>query len=288
MGAAVSMAVTLRGESVPAGALLKRVASTVVLIPLFAWVVLRAPAWVFALLLIGLSGVAVWELVRMFERGGQPAHGRLAVAAGVLVTASFWPGGSGIVPVLPVVTLSAAVAGLLSAPLWTGRAPAATPVALALLGVLYVSWFLGHGVLLHRLRDGPWLILFLVGVTWVGESAAYLVGSTIGRTRLAPAISPRKTVEGAVAQLVASVLGAALLAAWLLPGWTVTHALVAGALLGAVGQVGDLAESVIKRSTGVKDAGGLIPGHGGILDRVDSLLFNAPAFYYFVVLGVGP
>jgi phosphatidate cytidylyltransferase len=94
-------------------------------------------------------------------------------------------------------------------------------------------------------------------------------------------ISPRKTVEGAVGQLAASIVAAAALGAWLLPQWPMSTAIVGGALLGVVGQVGDLAESVIKRSLGVKDTGGLIPGHGGVLDRLDGLLFNAPALFYY-------
>jgi phosphatidate cytidylyltransferase len=118
-----------------------------------------------------------------------------------------------------------------------------------------------------------------VGVTWVGETAAYLVGSTVGRHPLT-AVSPRKTVEGAVAQVVASVATAGGLATWLLPGCSLSALLAAGGVLGVVGQVGDLAESVIKRTVGLKDAGALIPGHGGVLDRIDSLLFNLPAFYY--------
>src|SRR5581483_6878341 len=121
-----------------------------------------------------------------------------------------------------------------------------------------------------------------VGVTWAGETAAYAVGSSVGRHRLAPVISPRKTVEGAAAQLAASIVTAVLLAGWLLPAWPAWTAALAGALLGVVGQVGDLAESVMKRSVGRKDTGGIIPGHGGMLDRIDGLLFNVAAFYYFV------
>jgi phosphatidate cytidylyltransferase len=121
----------------------------------------------------------------------------------------------------------------------------------------------------------------LVGTTWAGESAAYVVGSVLGRHPLAPVISPRKTVEGAVGQLTVSILTAAGLGAWLLPQWSMSTAILAGALLGIVGQVGDLVESAIKRSLGAKDTGGLIPGHGGVLDRLDGLLFNAPALFYY-------
>lgn len=266
--------------------LLKRVATAVVVIPAFVWMVMRAPEWVFVLFVIGVSAAATWELARMFEQAGLPIYGRLGVGAAVAVTASFAVPAGAVVPALPMLVLSLGVATLLSAPLWSSARPATEPVALTLLGLVYVGWFLGHVLLLHRRPDGADLVLFLVGVTWIGESAAYLVGSTLGRHKLAPAISPNKTIEGAGAQFLASVVAAAALGPWLLD-WSAPGLLVAGALLGLVGQIGDLAESVMKRSAGVKDASGLIPGHGGVLDRVDGLLFNAPALYYYAALGGG-
>ena len=114
--------------------------------------------------------------------------------------------------------------------------------------------------------------MFLVGTTWAGESAALVIGSAVGRHPLAPVISPRKTVEGAVGQLVVSVAAAGVLGVWLLPQWSAGLAMLVGAVLGVTGQIGDLAESVIKRSLGTKDTGGLVPGHGGVLDRLDGLL----------------
>jgi phosphatidate cytidylyltransferase len=266
--------------------LLKRVATAVIAIPVFVWMVMRAPEWVFVLFVIGVGAAATWELARMFEQAGVPTYTRLGVGAGIAVTASFAVPADAVGPALPMLVLSLAVAALLSAPVWSPARPATEPGALTLLGLVYVSWFLGHALLLHRLPDGADLILFLVGVTWIGESAAYLVGSALGRHKLAPMISPNKTVEGAVAQLLASGLAALVLGAWLL-NWQAPRLLVAGALLGLVGQIGDLAESVMKRSVGVKDTGGLIPGHGGVLDRVDGLLFNAPALYYYAALGGG-
>jgi phosphatidate cytidylyltransferase len=150
---------------------------------------------------------------------------------------------------------------------------------------MYVGWLLGFGILLHHTSPlGDELVLFVVGVTWVGETAAYLGGSTLGRHKLASIISPRKTVEGAIAQVVASIGTGAALGVWLLPACGSILAVGAGALLGVIGQFGDLAESAIKRSVGTKDTGRLIPGHGGVLDRIDSLLFNLPAFYYFSLL----
>jgi phosphatidate cytidylyltransferase len=269
-------------------ALLRRLASAVVAIPVFAWIVVRAPGWLFLLLVVAVAALALWELARLHERSGQPVHGPLGIALGTLLTASFAlppESAEALVPRVSILCVSLVAAVLLAVPLWQGR-PAVEPGALTLLGVLHVGWFLGHALLLHRLADGAELVLVVVGITWVGETAAYAVGSLVGRHPLAPAISPRKTVEGSIAQLIASVAVAlALGPGWLLPDWSAPGAAFAGALLGIVGQVGDLAESAIKRSAGVKDAGGLIPGHGGVLDRVDSLLFNLPAFYYYVRLG---
>jgi phosphatidate cytidylyltransferase len=119
-----------------------------------------------------------------------------------------------------------------------------------------------------------------VWVTWLGETAAYIVGSIVGRHPLAPVISPRKTVEGAVAQLGVSILAAVAAHAWFFRALPLGQALTVGAVLGVVGQVGDLVESALKRSVGTKDTGQLIPGHGGLLDRIDSLLFNTPVLFY--------
>src|SRR5262249_15288913 len=129
-------------------------------------------------------------------------------------------------------------------------------------------------------------VLLLIWVTWLGETAAYLIGSTVGRRLLAPVISPKKTMEGAIAQLLVSI-AAALAAQALFFGATLSRrdAGVVGALLGVVGQLGDLAESALKRSAGAKDSGSLMPGHGGMLDRIDSLLFNTPVLFYYASHG---
>ncbi len=269
----------------PRPALLKRVASTVVLLPVFLIIVVKAPGWIFSALVVIASAAALWELTRMLQRAGRPVYQRLGVVAGTAVTAAFAAGRMtdpfGLPAFVVVVTLGA----ILAAPIWRGTATSEATFT-TLLAVMYIGWLLGYGILLHDSPRGDDLMLFLVGITWVGETAAYLVGSTIGRHKLAPVVSPRKTVEGAAAQVLASVLMAMVLRAWLLPSCGVMVAVAAGTLLGITGQVGDLAESVIKRSVGTKESGGLIPGHGGVLDRIDSLLFNLPAFYYFwLVMG---
>jgi phosphatidate cytidylyltransferase len=266
-------------------ALLKRLASALVLLPVFLLIVVKAPGWMFNTLVVLASWAALWELTRLFERGGCPVYRRLAVMGGVAVTAAFGASRMFAPMVLPTVVLTVVAGLVLSAPLWRSGTPSVEPAANTLLAVMYIGWLLGYGILLHHTSPlGDELILFVVGVTWVGETAAYVVGSTLGRHPLAPVISPRKTVEGAAAQVLISVAAGVLFGAWLLPTCGLTVAVLGGGLLGVVGQIGDLAESVFKRSVGTKDTGGLIPGHGGVLDRIDSLLFNLPAFYYFTVL----
>jgi phosphatidate cytidylyltransferase len=265
----------------------KRVASSIVLIPVFVWITTGAWAWVFQLLVVAASAVACRELARMFERTGRPISTWLTVGVGAALTASFatslyaGPDGSGRWMPTPELVLLVGVGVICSAPLWSAGRPLVESTANTLFGAVYVGWLLGYAIWLQGRAGGPQLVLFLVGVTWAGESTAYLVGSSIGRHRLAPILSPRKTVEGAIAQVVISVAAAMALGYWLLPACGLTGAAGAGAVLGVIGQVGDLAESAIKRSIGTKDTADLIPGHGGMLDRIDSLLFNAPALYLY-------
>jgi phosphatidate cytidylyltransferase len=264
-------------RSSQSASLLRRSLSTVVLLPLFVWLVVDGPAWLFGAVVVVVGALGQWEFTGMFERAGIQTFRWLGLLGGFLVTASF------ALPlseqaVLTVVVLALLVAGLFRRE--TGRATW-EPVAGTLLGIAYVNWLVGYAVWLYDLPDGVKWILLLVSVTWLGETAAYAIGSTLGRHKLAPVISPRKTVEGALAQLVASVLGALGARAWFFSGLSVESALAVGLLLGVMGQIGDLIESAIKRSLNTKDTGGLIPGHGGMLDRVDSLLVNTPVLFYY-------
>jgi phosphatidate cytidylyltransferase len=267
-------AATSRGSA----ALAKRVLSTAVLLPAFVWVVAWAPAAVFVGMVTLLGALGQWEFLRMFQRAGVPVLTPVGVVGGAIVTASF------AVPSMLPVTLSVVVLGILVAGLARtgGSARSWEPMAIALAGVCYVNWLLGHAVELHALAAGVQWILLLVWVTWIGETAAYLIGSTIGRHRLAPTVSPKKTVEGALAQLVISPVAALVAQLWMGPTLSPAEAVGVGLVLGVVGQAGDLVESAIKRGVGTKDTGQLIPGHGGILDRLDGLLFNTPVLFYYV------
>ncbi len=259
-------------------ALVKRVLSTLVLLPLFVAVVAAGPVWLFGVVVVVVSGLGQWELTGMFERARVRTFRGLGLVGGVLVTASF------ALPMSERLALTGVLLVVFTAAL-RGRPGTRVewePAAVTVFGICYVNWLLGYGFWLRDLEAGSEWVLLLVWVTWLGETAAYLVGSAVGRVKLAPRISPNKTVEGALAQLAVSVLAALAARAWFFGALTLREAVTVGVLLGVVGQLGDLVESALKRSVGTKDTGTIIPGHGGMLDRVDSLLFNAPVLYYYV------
>jgi phosphatidate cytidylyltransferase len=153
----------------------------------------------------------------------------------------------------------------------------------SLFGVLFIGWGLSHLVILYGLEHGPTSTLLFCLVLWSGDIAALYVGRSVGRRPMVPTISPGKTWEGALGGLVGSLL-VAILSAWLLSlPMTVYQSLLFGLLISCAAQIGDLAESLLKRYIGVKDSGSLIPGHGGILDRLDSFCLAAPAAAYFFI-----
>ncbi len=165
--------------------------------------------------------------------------------------------------------------------------------AIAWMGALLLGLGLGFQLKLFLLqgtvaKTGSRFILALYLITWLGDTAAYFIGSAFGKHRLAPKVSPKKSWEGAAGNLLGNLLGGVIIKLWACPQWTWVDVVALSLLMGIAGQLGDLVESTWKRSAGVKDsnAGSVsIPGHGGLLDRVDSLLFAAPVLYayaYFV------
>ncbi len=147
-------------------------------------------------------------------------------------------------------------------------------------GILYVSWFLSFLIKIRSLAGGIGLLGLVLLATKLGDIGAYLVGSRFGKTPLMPRISPKKSVEGAIGGLLFSISGA--LASKAFTGFSYPHLLLIGFSLGILGQLGDLSESLMKRDCQVKDSGNILPGLGGILDQLDSLLFTAPVFYFYL------
>jgi phosphatidate cytidylyltransferase len=279
-----------------ASSLLLRVVSGLVLIPIIV-----AAAWwpaATAILVAFCAALGVRELAGILRAGGYAPRTNLGIGIGIAlcIAAAFQPytafdlTGAALAMVV-IVSLSAEIAR-------TDRSTSLISWALTLTGALYIGWLLSHFILIGQintpLRNG-WLgafnippgtawICFTLAITWLQDTAAYFVGRRFGKHRFAPVLSPKKTWEGAIGGFLASVLTAIIAVLILgLPVNMVAAALI-GAVAGVAGPLGDLAESLIKRQIGVKDSGQLIPGHGGILDRIDSLLFTGPLIYYMVLL----
>lgn len=265
-----------------------RVLSAAVLIPLVA-ALTWAGGWILAGALLLVAVRAAYEFFGLMEQAGYrpslPAAG--LIVAGLLAAARF--------PELELtgLVLAAAVVGTLTWQLL--RPPEGKPTqswALTLGGALWLGWLIAHFVLLRDLSPAfgwglgtRWLIVMFL-VTWINDSVAYFVGKAIGRHPCAPYLSPKKTWEGTIGGWLGGVAATLLLGWWLvdLP-WV--HGLILGALVATVAPFGDLAKSMIKRQMGVKDFSALIPGHGGMFDRIDSLLFVAPTIFYYATLVVG-
>ena len=157
--------------------------------------------------------------------------------------------------------------------------------AVAVLATTYVGMLGGSLIRLHNdFPEGYKLVFFLLLVVWLGDSGAYYVGKQFGKHKLSPRISPKKTIEGLAGGITASIVTAIVIHYTFFPKFPLLHAIIAGVILSFAGVIGDLAESMWKRSAAVKDSGTLIPGHGGFLDRFDSILFTAPILYCYWTL----
>ncbi len=155
-------------------------------------------------------------------------------------------------------------------------------IAVTILGMLYVGWFFSYLVFIRSLTEHGGYLFFLILTVWAMDIASYLAGRVFGQTPLFPSISPKKTWDGAIAGFIVCLVAAAIFS------WTaeleIWHALILGVLIGIFGQMSDLIESLIKRDAGAKDSSDIIPGHGGVLDRIDSFVLTGPLMYYYVVL----
>lgn len=160
-------------------------------------------------------------------------------------------------------------------------------VAKVIFGIIYIPFLMSHFILLRKLPDGEFWVLFVLVIALVGDTAALYIGKYFGKRKLSALISPAKTVEGTVALVLASTLAASIYACLFMRDVPLMHVIIIAFLAGIIGQLGDLCESAIKRNYGQKDASSLLPGHGGLLDRMDCLMFIAPFVYYYKVFVIG-
>ncbi len=261
--------------------LLQRVATAAVLLPLVLLALFKGPRLLGVAIVAGLVLAGLHEFyLLMRARGLEPLRPAGLLLAALIFLEETYPlsGGASLWPLAALLLLTATLA---RADDLAATVPAA---AATLLGALYLGALggaLAGLLLLPPASDGPWRFVLLMGSVMLSDVFAFFVGHALGRHRLAPALSPGKTVEGALGGLVGGVLGALAVCALGLPGLAPLTAALLGLGVALFGIVGDLLESLLKRWAGVKDSGNLFPGHGGALDRLDSLLFAAPLLYYY-------
>lgn len=255
-----------------------RLATAAIAIPALIWLIFAAPPWLFAGVIVGICAVGLGEFAAM----AIPSHRAprvLAVMAGLAFAAAVSSGQPRALGLALVVSLAGGLLYSLRDPDMSG---AVARLANALVAALYVGFFLPHVVSLRlHVPGGERWVFLAVGCAMAGDSASYFAGRLFGRRKLFPRVSPNKTVEGAVGGLAGSVLFAAVMTAVLpLPGRTTLGVLGIGAVIGVLAQAGDMVESMLKRAYGAKDSGWVIPGHGGVLDRIDSLVLPFVFTYY--------
>ena len=254
-----------------------RIISSIVSLPILLAIIYFGTPFHFFLLLEFAIFIGLYEFYRMIEKGGLGCYKWAGIILGILLSAAIFKG------TYINLVIAASVIILFIIRIFEGNTSDNTfsYVSNTIFGIVYVSFLMSYlGVIRASGDNGRELIFFVLLITWMGDTTAYYGGKGFGKHKLAPAISPKKTVEGAIIGLIGSIVGAIIAKSWFLD-ISILNAIAAGILIGVFGQFGDLSESIIKRNLQVKDSGGIIPGHGGILDRVDSLLFSAPVFYYY-------
>jgi len=255
-----------------------RVATVVPLIPIIIWMMFFGPRWVWQTFILVAIAIGGYELMAMKVPSSRGLRSWGSMTAVLFAyTLMFTTSASAVYGAVLVIIVGAMAWSLLQDdPLHNAS--------------MRVGWLLGTPVYVGGtlaavalVRDfdpkGAWVLLTMV-LAWGSDTSAYFVGRKFGKTKLAPRISPKKTLEGSAGGLAASVVGAVIMS-FFLPALPPIDAIALGILAGAAGQAGDLLVSVLKRSSGVKDSGGILPGHGGILDRADALAFTAPATWAY-------
>lgn len=259
---------------------LKRTLTGIILIPSLIIFLIYAPDRWFLLVVLVVNSIALVEFLRASPYSKDRVFLFLTLLLGASVNVStYYLNEKGILGVIYLSLFFFFIYGFLRCRDLTRTIPA---IGFGILGLLYVSLLLSYLILINQLKAGRRFLIFLLIVVWCVDTTAYYIGKRYGRVRLAPTISPYKTVEGAFGGFIGGIVGASLFWAFFLNEMPLNYTLYTAGGIGILAQVSDLSESLYKRWAGIKDSGGILPGHGGILDRIDSLLFTSPFFYYMV------
>ena len=262
-----------------------RLLSAAIAVPAILLLLYLGPPWGFYLLVLPATLIGCLELFTMTHAGDRIAQA-VGVAISAAVSLAIYAFGVGDSRVLLTLLVVVPALGPLVTLVRLGDLSTAALRAFALsIGPLFVAAPLTLLALMRRDfgREGPGLVVLSLMFSWWGDTGGYFAGRYLGKRKLYEAVSPKKTVEGAIGGLAGSVLGAVVASLWYLPRLPLTHSIPLAIVAGVLGQAGDLGESLIKRSVGVKDSGAIVPGHGGILDRVDALLLTSVTVYLYAV-----
>ena len=259
-----------------------RVISSLLVIILSLLVIFFFPNWVFCAVVAWLIGMSLYEFYAMVEKKNIKVYKYFGTSLGILVPLftylEFDMKTEGMVP-FSIVLFAIFIFVRQFAKKDNSNILAST--AITIFGILYISWFFSFIIKLKYLPNGANLVLFLLILTEGGDMGAYFIGAKMGKHPLIPRISPRKTIEGTIGGFLLTLV-LAILCKPLLPEFSYLSLLVAGVLIGVISHIGDLAESLFKRDCGVKDSGSCLPGLGGVLDVIDSLLITTPILYFYV------
>jgi len=260
---------------------LKRWITGIIALPFLIFFIAMGGAY-FVVLIGVVCLLSMWEYSRIVSDAKGKAVSVIMIA-GVFVGALIILAASGSSSNLisGIIALNMILCGLISLPQYKTNPHVLETIKKQVQGIIYIPLLLSFLILIRNQTDGMIWIFLILAVIFAGDTSAYYFGSYLGRHKLCPAVSPGKTIEGSVGGLAANLLVGSLVKLFFLPELPWAQSLLLFVVMGVVGQAGDLFESMLKRSSKVKDSGGLLPGHGGFLDRIDALLFAAPVAYFF-------
>lgn len=254
--------------------------TALILLPLVILIIVKGGPFSFAALLAVFSCIGTVEFYRMAMPTRKLESYLAALSGAALLFTPFAVGDRLTLTFVGLLFLAFALLFLFRI---RDIADAAREVACAVLAFIYIPFLLMHLVMLRQTPYGVQWLLVIMLIVMTNDSTAYYTGSAFGKTKLYPLVSPKKSVEGALGGLFGSICGTLFAKLFFFPQLTFVDVIATALAIGVLGQVGDLFESLLKRSFGVKDSGAILPGHGGVLDRLDSILFAAPATYYYTI-----
>lgn len=259
----------------------KKFLTGLIIVPPIIFIILIGPPFVLTLLVLASIFLGLKEYYKLTIPDSKNIEKWIGILIGISITLFIIYGGNNSYSILIVLTLL--IISLLFMITSKDLSTAASNMGIMFFGVFYIGFLLSYIPLIRLLEDGKKWILFLIITVWSGDVLALLFGLYLGRHKLYPKISPNKTFEGLLGALIGPVVSGSIYSWLVFPYVDRIKCIIMTIGIGLLGQLGDFSESMIKRSANVKDSGSLIPGHGGILDRLDSFLFSSPFLYYFII-----